>query len=93
MVVTSMGKEHKFRLFDFGGAGKPCEKYGVREFKAKFGGELVSFGRYIFVHSPFLFGLCKVGYGIWQFVTPRGNNKRDRDRPEANHSRNNLRPE
>jgi lipid II:glycine glycyltransferase (peptidoglycan interpeptide bridge formation enzyme) len=76
------GKEHKLRLFDFGGAGKPGEKYGVREFKAKFGGELVSFGRNIFVHSPFLLDLCKVGYGIWRFLTPRGNNKRDNSASE-----------
>jgi lipid II:glycine glycyltransferase (peptidoglycan interpeptide bridge formation enzyme) len=84
--LLQWGKEHKFRLFDFGGAGKPGEKYGVREFKAKFGGELVSFGRNVFVHSPLLFSLCKVGYGIWRFLTPGTNNKRDRNGPEANHS-------
>lgn len=32
--------------YDFGGAGWPDKPYGVRDFKAKFGGDLVCFGRY-----------------------------------------------
>ena len=32
--------------FDFGGAGKPSEDYGPREFKRRFGGVLTNVGRY-----------------------------------------------
>lgn len=48
--------------FDFMGAGKPGVPYGVRDFKAKFGGELVEYGRFIKVFSPFryIFGKCAV---------------------------------
>ena len=35
--------------YDFLGAGKPKEEYGVREFKAQFGGDLKNFGRYTLV--------------------------------------------
>ena len=41
-----------YTIFDFGGAGKPNEEYGVRDFKKKYGGKLVNFGRYEKVHSP-----------------------------------------
>jgi CelD/BcsL family acetyltransferase involved in cellulose biosynthesis len=51
-------------LFDFGGGGKPDEKYGVRDFKAKFGGELVNFGRYTCIHSPLRYRLTEAGYQV-----------------------------
>ena len=44
-----------YSAFDFMGAGKPDENYGVREFKEKFGGELVEYGRYICVNSNLLY--------------------------------------
>jgi serine/alanine adding enzyme len=43
--ILEWGARNGFRVYDFGGAGKPEEEYGVRDFKAKFGGELVCFGR------------------------------------------------
>jgi len=45
-------KEMGYELFDFGGAGKPNVEYGVRDYKIKFGGSLVNYGRYIAIHSP-----------------------------------------
>ncbi|SFM56961.1 lipid II:glycine glycyltransferase FemX [Methanolobus profundi] len=41
----------KYKIFDFGGAGHPDKPYGVREFKRRFGGEMVNYGRYEKVHS------------------------------------------
>jgi len=58
------GSRNGYHTFDFGGAGKPGEEYGVRDFKAKFGGELVSYGRYQCVHSPRLLHLSERGYGV-----------------------------
>jgi len=46
------GSENGYHTFDFLGAGKPDEKYGVRDFKKRFGGQLVNFGRYKKIHSP-----------------------------------------
>jgi CelD/BcsL family acetyltransferase involved in cellulose biosynthesis len=61
-------KEHGFELYDFGGAGWPNEPYGVREYKAKFGGELVCYGRYRKVYSPWKFRLAERAYEFGRTV-------------------------
>ena len=43
--VFLWGKCEGYTCFDFGGAGKPNVPYGVREYKKKFGGDLVEHGR------------------------------------------------
>jgi lipid II:glycine glycyltransferase (peptidoglycan interpeptide bridge formation enzyme) len=45
--------------FDFMGAGKPGSNYGVRNFKSKFGGELVENGRFLYLCNPFLYFIGK----------------------------------
>jgi len=50
--LITWGCESGYRLFDFGGAGLPEEEYGPREFKRRFGGQLVNLGRYTVVHKP-----------------------------------------
>lgn len=47
--------------FDFMGAGTPDKDYGVRDFKSKFGGELVEHGRFLYIANPFLYRLGKIG--------------------------------
>lgn len=49
------------QIFDMMGAGKPEEAYGVRDFKAKFGGELVEHGRFLCVRKPLLYWIGKTG--------------------------------
>jgi len=51
--------ENGFEVFDFMGAGKPGKNYGVRDFKAKFGGELVEHGRFLYICSPLLYFIGK----------------------------------
>jgi len=53
--------QNKIPLFDFMGAGSPDEDYGVRDFKARFGGELVEHGRFIYILNPSLYKLGKIG--------------------------------
>lgn len=49
-----------FKRFDMMGAGAPGDGgYGVRDFKAKFGGELVEYGRFRYVVNKPLFSLGK----------------------------------
>lgn len=55
-------RERGFAVFDFGGAGRPGEPYGPRDFKAKFGGDLVDFGRDVLVHAPVRLRLSQAGY-------------------------------
>lgn len=40
---------------DLMGAGHPDERYGVRDFKAEFGGEMVEYGRYVYAHCPMVY--------------------------------------
>jgi lipid II:glycine glycyltransferase (peptidoglycan interpeptide bridge formation enzyme) len=61
-----LAHELGIRTFDFGGAGIPRKDYGVRDFKAKFGGELVNFGRNTHIHAPLRFKLGQVGYKVWR---------------------------
>jgi hypothetical protein len=52
-------------VYDFGGADKPNEKYGVRDFKAKFRGNLVCYGRNTCVHTPLVLHLSKIGCRLY----------------------------
>lgn len=56
-------------LFDFMGAGKPGEEYGVRDFKARFGGEMVEYGRFLRVNRPFLYKIGKSGLNLMKFFS------------------------
>lgn len=53
--------EHGCARFDMMGAGTPDEEYGVRDFKARFGGELVEHGRFLCVTKPLLYRLGVLG--------------------------------
>ncbi|HNR40726.1 MAG TPA: GNAT family N-acetyltransferase [Bacteroidales bacterium] len=50
--------------FDFMGAGKPDENYGVRKFKERFGGQLVEHGRFIKINNIFLYRLGKFSISL-----------------------------
>ena len=65
--ILQWGAENGYRLYDFGGAGKPDKDYGVRDFKAKFGGQLVCFGRNTRVHAPRLLWLSQRAYALWRW--------------------------
>jgi len=62
------GIEHHYEIFDFGGAGKPGVPYGVRDFKLKYGGDLVNFGRVQMVHRPILMQAAKGGLRLWKYI-------------------------
>jgi serine/alanine adding enzyme len=67
--ILKWGVENGYTVYDFGGAGRPGEEYGVRDFKAKFGGELVCYGRNVYVHSQMRLELSKLGYTIYRALT------------------------
>ncbi len=56
--------EHNMPRFDMMGAGKPEEAYGVRDFKAKFGGGMVEYGRYLCICNKLLYNIGKLGVKI-----------------------------
>ncbi len=66
------GQQNGYALYDFGGAGWPNKPYGVRNFKAKFGGQLVSYGRYRKVYSSLKLTLAEKGYeSLRKIVNPQ----------------------
>ena len=62
--ILNIGREMGYKIFDFGGAGSPYENYGVREFKRRFGGDLVNYGRYTNVHQSFKLKLANTSYKL-----------------------------
>lgn len=59
--VIKWGSKNGYKYFDFGGAGKPSENYGVRDYKLKFGGKLVTTMRYKMIHKPFEYSIGHLG--------------------------------
>ena len=55
---------HHLARFDIMGAGEPGVPYGVRDFKAEFGGQLVEYGRFLCVCKPMLYQIGKLGVKI-----------------------------
>ena len=56
---------HGCRYFDMMGAGAPGDGgYGVREFKAKFGGELQENGRFSYVCNKLMYAVGKLGVKV-----------------------------
>lgn len=56
--------EHNMPRFDMMGAGTPDEAYGVRDFKARFGGKEVEHGRFLCITKPLLYKLGVLGVKI-----------------------------
>ena len=57
--------ESGHKRFDMMGAGFPGDNgYGVREFKAKFGGELVEYGRFKYICNKPLYSIGKWGINL-----------------------------
>jgi hypothetical protein len=56
--------ENKIQRFDFMGVGVPEREYGVRDFKMRFGGELVNYGRFARVNNRMLYSAAETGYNL-----------------------------
>jgi len=63
-MAMKWGIEHGYETFYFGGAGRPNEYYPVRDFKKKFGGVIVNFGRYKNIYHPLLLKSSMAGLKI-----------------------------
>lgn len=60
-IGMKYASDNGYKVFDMMGAGKPNEAYGVRDFKAEFGGKLVEHGRFLYVSKPLLYQIGKIG--------------------------------
>jgi serine/alanine adding enzyme len=50
--------------FDFMGIGSPDKPYGVRDFKTRFGGQSVNYGRFMRINNPNLYRIANAGYNL-----------------------------
>ena len=66
--ILKWGSEKGYVTFDFGGAGKPNKPYGVRDYKIKFGGEIVNYGRFEKVHKPIIMFMARIGLKFWKLI-------------------------
>lgn len=58
-AAISYALDQHFSHFDFLGAGRADQDYGVRQFKMAFGGQEVAYGRYLRINNPLLYRLGK----------------------------------
>jgi len=67
-AAMDYGLKNNIPQFDFMGVGLPNKPYGVREFKRRFGGELVNYGRYSRINNKLLYFIAEVGYNLLALV-------------------------
>ena len=64
--IMEWGTKNGFKKFTFGGAGKPDKPYGVRDYKLKYGGKLVEYGRFEKTNNKLLFAVGKIGLELYK---------------------------
>ncbi len=57
--LMKLKSQNGYHTLDFLGSGRPTEQNGVREFRRRFGGKPVNYGRYQKIYSPFLLKLSE----------------------------------
>ena len=72
VLATWAGVRQAARLhipvFDFMGLGQPGIPYGVRDFKARFGGQWVNHGRYVRKNNRWLYAIASAGFMAWKWI-------------------------
>lgn len=56
--------DNGFERYDMMGGGTPGEDYGVRDFKAQFGGTLVEHGRFLYLCRPLIYKIGKAAINL-----------------------------
>jgi lipid II:glycine glycyltransferase (peptidoglycan interpeptide bridge formation enzyme) len=59
-AAMEFANKNHIPIFDFMGAGISGMDYGVRDYKSRFGGELVEYGRYIKIANPILYKIGRL---------------------------------
>jgi serine/alanine adding enzyme len=54
--------------FDFMGVGIPEREYGVRDFKARFGGKMVNYGRFARINNKAFYAVAELGYNFLSWI-------------------------
>lgn len=65
-AAMNYGQRNGLHYFDFMGLGKPDVAYGVRDFKLRFGGSQVNYGRFAKRNYKVLYHIAELGYNFWR---------------------------
>ncbi len=64
--LIKWGSENGYKILDWLGAGRPNDHYGVGEFKKRFGGIEVNYGRFEKIYNDHLYKLCERAYKYYR---------------------------
>lgn len=67
-AAMEAGMEQGCHHFDFMGMGIPGRPYGVRDFKARFGGEWVNYGRWMRINHPRTYKSVELAYNLLRLM-------------------------
>ena len=67
-AAIEYGYKNGIQRFDFMGAGFPDDDYGVREFKARFGGTEVEYGRFLHIFNSALYNMGKIAINKLKWI-------------------------
>lgn len=59
--VICWAHDNGYKLFDFGGGGEPGVPYGVRDYKLKYGCQMLDYGRFQYFHHPMMYKIGELG--------------------------------
>ena len=68
-AAIQIALENNFRHFDFMGLVVPHKEYGVRDFKSKFGGQWVNYGRFARRNNKFFYLVAEMGYNLLRQIS------------------------
>jgi serine/alanine adding enzyme len=68
-AALDYGLTKNLRVFDFLGAGSVDKDYGVKEFKARFGGIQVEYGRFIKINNRLLYFIGGMGLRLYNLFS------------------------
>jgi lipid II:glycine glycyltransferase (peptidoglycan interpeptide bridge formation enzyme) len=63
-AAIDFAAKNDIKNFDFMGVGRPDIPYGVREFKVRFGGEMVNYGRLTRINNRLLYHIAEFGFNV-----------------------------
>lgn len=67
-AAMELGMGMACHTFDFMGMGLPGKPYGVREFKARFGGRWVNYGRWTRINHPMQYRFIELAYNLFRMM-------------------------
>jgi lipid II:glycine glycyltransferase (peptidoglycan interpeptide bridge formation enzyme) len=66
--LLEWGSKNGLKTFDFGGGGTKTKNLNLRNYKERFGGEFLNYGRYKKIHSPLKMRVAEAGLKVYRVL-------------------------